>query len=379
MNEHALPPEPLANTRKASNASASPRPTLEFCPSAPDIMRRHEAWWARDAIDRPLLIISADRNPARPLTRRLDLLDTPETWLREKTLDLKQTYFTGDALPNIRVDFGPTALSGMLGGRVEVTSDSVWTHPSIEGDWPDASYWALDEDSIWWKRLRQLTALAAECAAGKFLVMAPDLGGTADTLAGLRDSQRMCFDIMEQPQYIVEALETTFPLWQRVFETFYAITRRYQAGTMHWVQLWSDRPYVVPTCDFNTLIGPKTFREIFVPDLVRLGRAAGRMVFHLDGPEATRHVEALLEIPELDAIQFTIGAAAPSALPWIPMFRRIQASDKSLLAVCPYDEVVKVCQSLDPRGLAIWTVAPTPAEADSLVVDFLRHFGEFQE
>ena len=31
---------------------------------------------------------------------------------------------------------------------------------------------------------------------------------------------------------------------------------------------------------------------------------------HLDGPGATRHIDALLEVPELTAIQYVIGAGA---------------------------------------------------------------------
>jgi hypothetical protein len=50
---------------------------LEFCPDFPAIAARHEAWW-RQQNTRPLFIATANTNPARPITKRLELLDKPE-------------------------------------------------------------------------------------------------------------------------------------------------------------------------------------------------------------------------------------------------------------------------------------------------------------
>jgi len=69
------------------------------------------------------------------------------------------------------------------------------------------------------------------------------------------------------------------------------------------------------------------------PIIARQASSVGRAVFHLDGPDAARHVKALLSVPAIDAIQFTPGAANPSAIPWIDMFRTIQSAGRSVLVV----------------------------------------------
>ena len=76
-------------------------------------------------------------------------------------------------------------------------------------------------------------------------------------------------------------------------------------------------------------------------------------VFHLDGPGAVRHVDALLEIDALDAIQWVPGAGNPTAVAWLPMLRRIQSAGRSLYITAPAEEVAEILESLSPRGLMI--------------------------
>jgi hypothetical protein len=116
------------------------------------------------------------------------------------------------------------------------------------------------------------------------------------------------------------------------------------------------------------LIGPADFREVCLPSLAEQARRAGRCVFHLDGPDAARHAEALARAPEITALQFTPGAATPSAAAVIPMLQMVQSHGTPVFIECPRDEVKEVAQALDPRGTAIRTGGFTSLdEAEALV------------
>ncbi len=78
-----------------------------------------------------------------------------------------------------------------------------------------------------------------------------------------------------------------------------------------------------------------------------------RSIFHLDGPDAVKHLDALLEIPELDAIQWVPGAGKPPALGWLPLLRRVQAAGKSLHISSPPEDVEALAEALAPQGLMI--------------------------
>jgi hypothetical protein len=155
----------------------------------------------------------------------------------------------------------------------------------------------------------------------------------------------------------------------------YRITTKRGAGLFHWLRMWSNKPYLPPACDFNFMIGPEEFQKICLPDIARQAATAGRAVFHLDGPGAARHIDALLELPELDAIQFTPGEGTPSALAWVEMFRKIQSRGKSVLIFAPQSETLKLCEELRPEGLAIWAMGGSkPQELDNLYGELCRRF-----
>lgn len=346
---------------------------LEFCKDFPLIARRFEAWWAQEMIDRPIFAATANTKPSRPITRRLDLLKDPNAWFDAKMADLRQTYRVGDALPMLRADFGPVLLGGLLGGTLEFGADTAWTHAFIQDDWANAPDWVLRDDNAWWRLLRTLTERAACEASGRYLVCTPDLGGSGDVLLNLRGAQGLCLDVLTQPDRVRSALDAIYPAWRLAFSELYRIALSHNAGLVHWLGLWSDCPYIVPACDFNYLIGNREFNDIFLPDIARQAATVGRAVFHLDGPGATKHVEALLDLPEIRAIQFTPGEGTPSALAWVDMFRRIQDRRRALFIVCPAREVIALCEALRPEGLGLWVLdAGAPATLDALFDRFCR-------
>ncbi|MEX0777908.1 MAG: hypothetical protein WD042_19575 [Phycisphaeraceae bacterium] len=368
----ATPPLPLhAWSRQLQQIAQQP---LALRPDFPQIARRYEAWWHHDVLDRPILQLRRNRNPSREITRRCELLDDPTAWLAAKRADAEQHEYLADALPVVRVDFGPVLLGGLLGGRMEFEPHTSWTHPYIDEDWSNAPTGAIADDNPYWVKLRLLLDLAAAAAPGQFLVATPDLGGSADVLLNLRGPSDLCLDAIERPQTVARTIHDIYAAWQRAFALLYdRVVSAHGAGVVHWLELWSDRPYGVPACDFNYLIGPHEFESLCLPDIARQAAAAGRAVFHLDGPGAARHIDALLDVPQLDAIQFTPGAGTPSTLPWIDMFRQVQQRGKSLLVFTPADEVLTLARELNPRGLAI--NAHSADDPAALAEAFGRQYG----
>lgn len=359
-------------TRRLIELSRQP---LEFCPNFPRIAQRFEAWWHQQALDRPILIASSRLNVERAHTRRLELMNQPELWLKTKIEDCRNIYRLGDALPTVRADFGPVLLGSLVGGKTEIASDTTWTHSFINDDWSNAPSWNIIESHPWWSLLKQLLAISAEAGQGRFLVCTPDLGGSADVLLNLRGSTELCTDVIEQPQKIVQAIDALYHSWRQTYIQLYEQTLPRGAGVVHWHQLWSNQPYMIPACDFNYMIGPEDFNQLLLPDIARQAGTAGRAIFHLDGAGAARHIDALLELPELDAIQYTPGAGTPSALAWLDMFKLIQSKKKSVLIFAPAEEVPELCRQLKPEGLAINFGESNPQRLDQLYAQVCKACG----
>ncbi len=347
---------------------------LEFCEDFPTIARRLEAWWAQDCLGRPVLIAGANTDPNRPITRRVELLNDADAWFEAKLTDMVKTHRVAEDLPSVRVDFGAVLLGGLLGGELEFGAGTGWTHAFINDDWSNAPTWTLDEDNRWWKLLCELAERVAADAPGRYLVCTPDLGASADVLLNLRGAGPLCMDVLDKPDLVRNAVDAIYPAWRRAFTELYRITMGQGAGLTHWLQLWSNRPYMIPACDFNYLIGPEQFESIFLPDIARQSATVGRAIFHLDGPGATRHIDALLEVSDIQAIQYVPGAGEPTAMKWVEMFRKIQTKGRSLLVSCEPADVLPLCDALQPEGLAFGTYEETPERLDNLFAELCKRY-----
>ena len=108
-----------------------------------------------------------------------------------------------------------------------------------------------------------------------------------------------------------------------------------------------------------------------MPDIDEIARSLDYSIHELDGPDAIKHVPALLEIDALSGIQWNPGDAyhawGGSALKWVPLCRQIQDAGKIVQLRGNYDEVNAFLREVDPRRLHIITVAPSVEAADELL------------
>jgi len=350
------------------------RDGVALCEDLPRIAERFEAWWAHECLDRPIFIAHTQNPPGRAVTKRTDMLFEPARWFAEKKADLLSLRHVGDGLPNLRVDFGPVLLGGLLGGRVEFVPTTSWTHPLIDDDWSNAPGGIITDNQGLWDLLRALTEMVCADAAGRYLLCTPDLGGSADVLLNLRGSEALCMDVIERPRIIRQAIDAIYPAWHEAFAMLYDTATAHGVGLVHWLEVWSSRPYMIPACDFNYMISPSQFSEICLPDIARQTATVGRGVFHLDGPGATNHIDALLEVPHLDAIQFVPGSGTPSVLPWLNMFKKIQAKGRSMLIVCSARELEALCDAVKPEGLGVLMYDCPSDQLDALFARFCGRY-----
>jgi len=107
------------------------------------------------------------------------------------------------------------------------------------------------------------------------------------------------------------------------------------------------------------------FKEFVFPYLQEQCSRLGFTLYHLIGPEAIRHLDQLLKIPELTAIQWVPGAGNPpnESPTWFSLYRKILRSGKSLWLSVPPDHVRKVVNVLGEKGLFITTDVNSEKEA----------------
>jgi len=344
------------------------RQPLTFCPEFSEVGRRWDKWWSFQS-ERPLLVASAKKRDDIYWGKGLHLLDQPAEWLRLRRIQVENTHYVAEALPSIRVDIGPVSMGAFLGAPLHLSEETqtVWQESIIES-WDDLSCIKLDHEGGWLQRVLNLTAMTAEDGAGRYLVCLPDMSGPIDVLANLRGTERLCIDLYEAKQEIIKAAMLVLDVWESVYATMYEAILSRGAGLNQWLGCWSGgAPYIIPTCDFNALLGESDFREVCMPSLREEALRVGLCVFHLDGPDASRHARTLAEESAITALQYTPGAGTRSALAKLGMLKMFQQAGKPVFVVCPKGEVEELADRLDPKGLVLMPDdIETPREADEL-------------
>ena len=106
-----------------------------------------------------------------------------------------------------------------------------------------------------------------------------------------------------------------------------------QRGTTHWSGLASREPSYIPQCNFCYMIGNPMFREFVLPTLRRDVERLAHSIYHLDGVGELRHLDDVLALEALEAVQWVPGDGQPGAGHWIDVYRRIAAAGKGMWIV----------------------------------------------
>jgi hypothetical protein len=350
---------------------------LEYKPDADQAYRRVEAWWDGEVLDRPAIQVCAPRPGRTPLPSK------QHASMRERWLDVEytvacaaarcaNTYWGGEILPSFWPNLGPEILTAGLGAELIFGEATSWSEPILK-EWTRLPDLALDPDNLYVRTVLEMTRLALDVGRGRFLVGLTDLHPGGDLAASLRDPQQLCLDLLEEPERVHQLMEQLRP----VFFQFYALQRQLlldagQGLTTSWLPLFTEGRYYIPSCDFSCMISPALFQEFFLPEIADEIAWLDRSIYHVDGRDALRHLNALLQIEALDAIQWVWGAGQGPASRWIPLFQRIQRAGKSLHISTEAAELELLMEALRPEGVMLFTWASSVEEANAIIARVSR-------
>ena len=351
---------------------------LEYKEDWEQARERIGAWWQGEVIDRAVIQVTAPKAgstyvaPAIPDDRLLEWSTDPDCVIPRLEQAVAATYWGGEAVPvmfpvSISLVAIPAAYLGCPYTIVPI-SYSGWASPIIT-DWATRRKLTFDPQNKWWLLSRQLLQAASQRAPGRYCVGLPDLNGPGELAALLRGPDRLAIDLLEQPDAVKAALVEANAAWLRYWEASIGTIHQWQGGYVHWMGIWSDVPSTDLQCDFSCMISPAMFQEFFLPGLDQQAAWVSRTIYHLDGPNAIRHLDLLLALPHLTGIQWVPGAGALPMSRWIRLLRRIQAGGKLLVAECEPWEVEVLLGELEPEGLLVKTHCASESEAREL----LRH------
>jgi len=248
-----------------------------------------------------------------------------------------------------------------------------WWHPILtEPDRIDLDAIRLPTDTDAYRFTMRMLGRAVQESRGKAIPSIGAFGGSGDTLAALRGTEQLLFDCIERPDQVREAEERLMDMWCDFYGRCYDVIHEAAEGSTCWFRLWSPGKFYAAQNDFSYNISPAMFRELFLPVIRRQTEFLDHSVYHVDGVQAFLHLDALCELPRLQAIQILPGAGKPSPLHYMGTLKKVQAAGKNLHITIPADEVEAALSQLSARGLFIQTSTRTESDARALLAQAER-------
>jgi len=358
---------------------------LKLKPDFPQTAARFEAWWRGEMVDRPPVTLWT------PSTKPYRCPTKTHATIRERWLDveyrveaaiagLECAEFVGDTFPIVWPNIGPEITAALFGCELDFGEHTAWSHPVVHepDDWQKIILAQPDFTNIYWQAIEQMTRLAIERCEGRYVVGITDLHGNYDILAGLRDPQMLCMDLIDCPELIRQAGRAVSHGYVAAFERSYRQVSAAGFGSTTWTPLYHAGPAYVPSCDFWCMVSPAVGRDMIWPDILVEMQPLERSIFHLDGPQALKHLDLLLECPQLNAVQWVYGDGHGRASDWLDVYRRCRAAGKSVqVLAADATDALTVLQAVGARGVWLQVAEPfaTRAEAEAFLkqVERLAH------
>ena len=291
--------------------------------------------------------------PAPPPYRDLNQRWFDPKW-RADYLDwyVAHSSLMADMLPVANTQLGPGSLAAILGGVFEGGEDTIWIHPNPNFT-DDITFDPTHPNYLLHKNLLKACKTKAQ---GHYYVGMPDLMEGLDVLAAIKGTDKVLLDTVMQPEVLERQMQQINDIYFRVFDELYDIIREGDEMAFCYFSSWAPRKMSKLQSDISTMISVDDYRRFVQPFIREQCQKIDYTLYHLDGVGAMRHLDALLEIEELNAIQWTPGVGEPQggSPKWYDLYNKILAAGKSIMACwVTLDELKPLLDHIGGEGVHI--------------------------
>ena len=351
---------------------------IDHIPDWQSRLDRQDAFWRNAVLDRPVCVMTVHQPnadypypEAGPWKQPRDRWFDTEYHARMARACVMNTAYLGDALPYAFPNLGPEVFSAFMGQELDFGDATSWSIPCIH-DWSDADAMVFRPDNVYFQQIMAMTDAMLEAGRGVFYTGITDLHPGADAIAAFRDPAEMNVDMLESPDEIRTLLDRVNRTYFDVYDRFYNHLCSAAQAITSWPGIVSRVKWYVPSNDFSCMISKRMFDEFFLPGIQLECQHMEANIYHLDGPQALQHLDSLLSIRELNAIQWVCGAGNGRATDWMPVYERIQAAGKGMQVGLMPDELDLFMERIAPEGVWLSVSVGSVDEAQAVLARVSR-------
>jgi hypothetical protein len=329
-------------------------------PNFDEAMDRIHAWYQGEIIDRAPIRFhghnaeydfggSHDWTPAQWKAHWFDF----DTVVERQVRYMESQRWCAETFPVFMPNLGPAIYGAFYGCDLAFEETTSWAQHTVQEP-KNLSTLKLDRSNEYYRGIVELTEKALAAAKGKFMVGYTDLHPGFDCVAGWCDAQDLCLNLYDEPEFVKELLELSIGDFHNIYNEFDAALKKAGQLSCTWMGIPSYGKMHIPSCDFAALISPALFDEYAMPILNREVQGMSENIFHLDGPGVANHLDSILSVPEINAIQWVQGYGPDRPImQYVPMIKKIQAAGKSVVVDLDPQDLNAFMGDVSPEGILL--------------------------
>ena len=333
--------------------------TTTWKPNLEETKRRYVDWWNHKGIVLNMWEhFQEGVKPHADVPKPAPPKDLNQKWFdpqwRADYLDwyVAHSSLMADMLPVANTQLGPGSLAAILGGVFEGGEDTIWIHP--DPNYSDDIVFNPEHPN--WLLHKELLKACKAKAQGHYYVGMPDLMEGLDVLAAIKGTDKVLLDTVMQPEVLEHQMQQINDIYFHVFDELYDIIREGDEMAFCYFSSWAPGKMSKLQSDISTMISVDDYRRFVQPFIREQCQKSDYTLYHLDGVGAMHHLDALLEIEELNAIQWTPGVGEPQggSPKWYDLYKKILAGGKSIMACwVTLDELKPLLDNIGGEGVHI--------------------------
>jgi 5-methyltetrahydrofolate--homocysteine methyltransferase len=268
---------------------------------------------------------------------------------------LEMQTFPAETLKAGSIIIGPGSLALSLGSEPLATDHTIWFTKAYDGRDQFPETLTFDPDNIWWKRTERVIEECLKVADGNYPVGMPDLVENLDVLVSLRGINELLLDLYDSPDWVEAKISEINQVFFEVYDRIYDRIKGEEGDCIYSAySLWAPGKVAKVQCDNSACISPEMFERFVLPSLVEQIEFLDYSMYHLDGTTCLQHLDILLSIEGLTAIEWTpqTGIESGTDPRWYPLYHKILDSGKSLqVLVSKPDEVESLLNEIGTEGV----------------------------
>ncbi len=330
---------------------------IENMPHVNESIQRVESWLEQEITDRPPVRFDGyDTQKSDKIQEiRASYSNIKDFWFDGEAQvslfedSIKEVY--GETFPIFSPNLGPCIYASYFGVNIEYGEDTSWAKHCLDEDLNiDITKLKIHKQCAEWQKTDEITKLALSRCKDKYFVGYTDLHPSLDCIADFTGAENLCVALYHQSQKVKEFANKIVDEFKGVFDYYHNLLKG--QPSCNWLGIPTQDRLHIPSCDFSAMISSKQFEEFCLPNLQKEVKYAKNNVFHLDGVGVAKHLDLILDIKEIKAVQWVQGVGADQAImPWVPLIKKIQQAGKSVVVILDEFELTEFISEVSPKGI----------------------------